>query len=249
MPNIFDTLANDLLNRRSQYVALTNFGEKNWFGLIYRGYDGLMAKPRIGQSYVDRNKEGYFDIFICTGDRYLDRDNYKQVTHYNLFNDLLENSSLNNCYRLWQGEFPTHITNDVEEQKALSALALLMFEQELNWGDECWQRHSNFPSSTQYPFSRPRDMIMGFINIAFHLDSLDDYPYWNYKLVNGIITPTTPTFGRGYRNLEEKYFQFFNELTEDDSAEPLMIGQYLNRFRVTANNAPNNPHYNGINWE
>lgn len=243
MCNIFNSLADSLLNRRDKFICMHNFGDDNWFGFLYRGYEGLMAKPRYSCTHVDKSKEGYFDIFICTGNRYLDRDGYKQVTHYNLFNDLLENSSIENCYELWRGVSPFNITYNIEEQKALSALALLMFEQELNWGNECWQRYSNFSPSIEYPYSRPRDMIMGFLKIAFYLGNLDSYPYWQHKNNNGVTIATTPTFGQGYSYLKAEYKQFFEELSRDNSAHPLMIGNYLNKFRNEANNAPINVYY------
>ncbi|MFQ7361172.1 hypothetical protein [Clostridium perfringens] len=244
MPNIFQHLSDLLLNRKGKFITLTNFDANNWFGLIYKGYEGLMAQPRTGKSYVDKSKEGYFDVLVSTGNRYLDRNNHKLVTHYNLFIDLLENSSIENCYRLWRGEFPSNITNNIEEQKALSALALLMFEQELNWGNEDWQRYSNFSPKTQYPYSRPRDMIMGFVKIAFHINDLNDYPHWKYKNIDGNIVPTTPTFGKSYNSLEPEYKNFFKELSEDNSAQPLMIGNYLNKFKNAVTNAPNNQYYN-----
>lgn len=243
MPNIFHFLADSLLDRNNEFITLNNFGPKRWFGLKYRGYDGLMAQPRPGTTYVEREKEGCFDVFICTGERYLDRNNYKQVTHYNLFNDLLEHSSLEHCYQLWRGSMPSEITESVQEQQGLSALALLMFEQELNWGNECWQRYSNFPPCITQPYSRPRDMIMGFLKIAFQLGNLDNYPYWNTKIVKGTPINTTPTFGTGYATLQPQYRISFEELQNDDTAEPLMTGEYLQRFRNAATAFSNNPFY------
>lgn len=206
-----------------------------------------MSKPKYGQDYVQRKKEVYFDVFICTGNRYLSRDNYKQVTHYNLFNDLLENSTLEHFYELWRGAMPCEIIDNMEEQQALSTLCLLMFEQELNWRNECWQRYSNFLPSITTPYSRPREMIMSFLKIAFYLGDLDAYPHWKYKNINGTLTATTPTFGTCYYNLESAYKNFFEELANDSSASPLMTGEYLKIFKKQADIAPANKLFNTNN--
>lgn len=245
--SIYKHLAKKLLeldfNNDNKYIELKKFGQKNWFGLVYRGYNGIMSKPRKGNAFVDRSKEGFFDVYICTGIRYLERNNYKAVTHFNVFEDLLENSSLHNCYRIWRGENPTIITKNLEEQQALSALTLLMFEQELNWGNESWQRKTNFPPLVGDKYQRPRDMIMGFLKIVFHYKKVDAIPYWIYKNINGKSIKATPTFGQGYKNLENKYKCFFEELQTDSTAIPLMVGELLQMFKEKVKHVPNNIFY------
>ena len=248
--SIYEYLGESMLNsleNNNDFIELHSFGKGFWFGLKYRGeYEGLMAQPRRGQVRVERNKEGLFDVFICTGERYLLRNGYKPITHYNVFLDLLENSSIDNCYRVWRGEFPCDITENIEEQQALSSLALLMFEQELNWGNECWQRKSNFPPHVGTTYSRPRDMIMGFVKIIFTYGNIEAIPeeFWIVRLRDRQRIKTTPTFGQGgYRSFPNEYKIFFDELSNDNTAMPLMIGDVLNEFRNYANNAPDNPYY------
>lgn len=63
----------------------------------------------------------------------------------------------------------------------MCTLALLMFEQELNWGNEIWQRQTNFPPRIESPYQRPRDMIMGFLGIVFYYRDVDAILNWKYK--------------------------------------------------------------------
>lgn len=88
-------------------------------------------------------------------------------------------------------------------------------------------------------------MIIEFLKIAFALGNLDNYPYWNHKTVNSIEIATTPTLDASYSTLENEYKISFEELSDDNSAQPLMIGDYLTQFKTTTT-APNNPHYNII---
>lgn len=248
--NIYRDLANELLKLNlcpnTGFIPLNNFGKNRWFGLVYRGYEGIMANPRQYKDYVERRKEGYFDVYICTGTRYQERNGYKPVTHYNAFQDLLENSNLENCYAIWRGEFPTKITDNIEEQQALSTLALLMFEQELNWGKECWQRQTNFTPRIEIPYQRPRDMIMGFLKIVFESNNVDAIQDWNTKKLNNVgKIKVTPTFGAGYINLDFKYKTFFEELKNDSTTSPLMIGDTLDKFINKTKLAPDNKFYKG----
>ncbi|RXI42352.1 hypothetical protein DP122_01745 [Clostridium tetani] len=182
-----------------------------------------MSKPRKYKNRI-RNKLGYFDFYIDVSGRYRD----KQVTHRELIIDLLRNSKLQNCMRVWNGENIECITNNLEEQKVLYVLALCMIEQDINWGPQEWQTNSNFNF-------RPRDMLIGFIRIAFYFNDIDEIPYWNSN-------NSTPTFGRG------EYARFPKDLKENfenfNGYNPIsvMSGEILTLCRRKVLNKENNPY-------
>ena len=246
--NVYEDFANKLLSRdlngkEDIFITLKSFGQGRWFGLKYRGYSGLMANTR--KRAVTRSHEGYYDFIICTGTRYEDKYGHKPITHYNLFQDLLENSSLENCEKVWIGYAPWDVAKNQEEEQALCSLTLTMFEQEVNWGIESWQCNTNFPPSLVNPYQRPRDMLMGFINMLFNFKDVGRIPNWIYSITkSGNQLPFTPSFGStGYANYPQKYKKYFECLKEDGRAKPLMHGNTLECFREKAKMAPNNPNY------
>lgn len=258
MPNFFNTLADSLIDKINEINQNTKNTKKNFvihsyanndFGFTYRGYDGKMAKQKKEFIKYTRKKQGFFDFLVETGSRYITKVNDSAVTHYKLIQDLLKNTTIENCYSIWRGASPFDITNNIDEQQALLTLSLLMFEQEVNWGTECWQKHSNWNPRTNHPLKRPRDMIMGFVIMAF-ADNNDflEYPYWNDNNGKSIDHSSeiraTPTFGSsGFNSLDIRFKKYFDLLENDNTASPLMIGPYLELFRKTVNSAPLNPYY------
>jgi len=206
------------------------------FGFEYMAdYSGLMAQaPRTGKykGEVRRAKQGYFDVRILTGDRY-----GGHVTHRNILEDLLESSNERNCLHVWGGSDPREMSVDDNEKEALTVIALLMFEQEVNWGNENWQRGSNYNPLKRNPTrKRPRDMLMGYIRMAFDygIDRLDDLKYW-----------MTSKPGTLWQKNPNEYKRYFSELEDTSGAEAVMVGEILERFKDCAEAAPNNPHYIG----
>lgn len=63
-----------------------------------------MAKEDPNNKYGDTPKLGYFDLFIDAGPRYGDFG----MTHRDLINEVVQYSTLENCFRIWSGE-------DIEE--------------------------------------------------------------------------------------------------------------------------------------
>lgn len=115
--------------------VVTNQKENNFFNFLgYEGYvfeymkdySGLMARVKVEHKKDARSKQGLFDIrgFM----------NGQKLTHHQLFSDLLKYSNLRQCGMIWRGEIP-EFTND-KERHALITLAILMFEQEINFGNE-----------------------------------------------------------------------------------------------------------------
>ena len=215
------------------------------FGFEYMAdYSGLMAQPpKMGRDKgkVKRPKQGYFDIRVITGDRY-----QGHVTHRQILEDLLENSNESNCLQVWRGSDPRDLDVDDDELEALMVTALLMFEQEVNWGTEGWQRGSNYnPYQTDPSRRRPRDMFMGYIRMAFDhgRDRLDELKYW-MRARPGTLWQKNPDEGiRFYNEYPEEYMRFFSELENIDGANALMVGEFRVLFREVANTAPNNPNY------
>lgn len=161
----------------------------------------------------------------------------------------MNTTTLEKCYSIWRGESPFSIAENLDEEQALLTLSLLMFEQEVNWGKENWQKNSKFNPSNILPYKRPRDMIMGFVIMAFtNITYFTIYPYWNDKnkipTSRSHLTPATPTFGsNGYDRLPTRFKDYFTHLETDNSASPLMDGTQLIEFINKANSAPFNPIY------
>lgn len=112
----------------------------------------------------------------------------------------------------------------------------MMFEQEINWGDEDFQAKSRFSISQD---AKPRDMLMGFTNIVFTNGNVKSIPNW-IKNKNGYRT--TPNFGGNYDDyditLKNTYFQPYR-----NPAGGLMQGEIKNLFLRTASLFLNNPLY------
>lgn len=243
--NYFEYLADILLDAipdgstdlpESTMIIINNFTDGDIYQLEYKGYSGLMANPYKGHTGGNKIKLGYFDFKVHTGQRY----GYNLVTHYNLFNDLITTSSLENCVKAYRGISPFEITLDINEQKALLGLSLLMFEQEVNWGSLNFQKNSQFPPDLTDPSkARPRDMIMGMLLQAFEL-GIDEVDTWK---VNAGGYKTTPYFGSGrYANYQRKEY-FEERLRQLDGGHALMTGNYYERFINKVSQKDNNPHF------
>ncbi|MFD2681940.1 hypothetical protein [Bacillus seohaeanensis] len=230
MKNIFEKFADELLKLPEEDVIFTTFPDGNAFGFRYRNnYSGLMAS----RPHWKRPKQGLFDVLVLTGNRY-PLNGEVGVTHYLAFNDLLAHSNLPNCEKIWEGQDPLIVGQNNDERQALLALALLMFEQELNWGDQNYQKFTAFPPSKG---SRPRDMIMGFLHIIFTQNNVDAIQSWKPSIYN----KKTPDFGGKYADFPvELKKAHFNQYAENRTVRPLMQGDYLTRFMLVADRFDNN---------
>ena len=244
--NIFIQLAEHLLLQRDHFFYRSPLNGD--FGFEYmKDYSGKMAEPpKTGRNAgkVTRPKQGLFDIRIFTGRRYAGK-----VTHRNLFEDILEYSSEKKCLQVWRGEDQRTIGRSDDEKESLVVMALLMFEQEANWGNEIWQRWSNFnPKPTKPKAIRPRDMLMGYVRQAFTLglDRLDDLKYW-MKTKPGTASFANPNgTNRDFKDYPQDVKRFFDELSNMDGTEAIMVGEMREKFRQVANKAPNNRDYKVI---
>jgi hypothetical protein len=223
------------------------------FGFTWQaGYSGLMALPPTSgpsRGIIKQPKQGLFDIHVDTGNRY-----GASVTHRHLLNDLIANSSKDTAMRVWRGEDPLSVGRNTDEQEALIVQLLLMFEQEINWGGEEWQKNSNFNALVTRPDERrPRDMLMGYILQAFGL-GVENVKFWMTS------KPGTLTFRGGKERPEVRDFRqyckfltdhakFFIELRHLKGGDALMTGQYRARFREAARRFGNNPRYQPLNHE
>lgn len=249
---IYHIFAEELLNRHIEmceignaeaeytYVSLRRYGDFG-FRIMY-DYEGLMAQPsRTGRNkgVVKREKQGLFDISIITGSFFGGRG----MTHRDILTSVMEYSSLEHCIEVWRGVEPTNIAESEEELAILVTIALAFFEQEVNWGNESWQRYTYFaPKVTSPKRIRPRDMLMGYICQVFEL-GVDNIAYWMTS------RPTTTTFiapdrsNYGYEDYAEEYKRFFTQLQNDECAEALVVGECRNNFRRVDTMCENNPYY------
>lgn len=244
--NIYILLANELL-KLEEYIFYTSSLNGD-FGFEYmKDYSGLMAQPpKTGASAgkVKNRKQGFFDIRILTGSRYAGK-----VTHRDLFVDLLTYSTLDNCFEIWKGEDPRTLGRSVDEKECLVTFLLLMFEQEVNWGTEEWQRGSNFNPYQRDPTRRrPRDMLMGFVRQVFYLglDRLDELKYW-MTIKPGSVAFNNPNGDNQFFNqYPPQYKRCFDELLHTDGAMALMVGDIREQFREIARKASDNPNYRSV---
>lgn len=246
--DVYKLLAEDfikLVKSGERYYVFFKSPSKRDFGFEHmQGYSGLMAQPRkTGKNagIVKKQKQGLFDIRLITGDRYDGK-----VTHRALIIDLLKHSSLDNCFEAWKGGDPREIGANDDEKEALTTMVLMMFEQELNWGNETWQRGTYFPPYQTRPCQRrPRDMIMGFVHQAFDLgiDNLDKMKYW-MKIKPGTLCFNNPDGNNQFfRQYPPEYKKYFDRLEGVEGAEALMVGEFRDRFRELAEAFPDNPLY------
>lgn len=150
---------------------------------------------------------------------------------------------MENCLSVWRGYSPIEIAKSEEELATLETLLLLFFEQELNWGNEEWQRSTYFAPKIRTPNRvRPRDMLMGFVVQAFSL-GIDNIAYWQR------IRPTTTTFkspdgsNYGFEDYPIQYKRFFDELRDDGEALAVMVEPWRSKFRSLSEDFYNNPEY------
>lgn len=206
-----------------------------------RDYSGKMANPKNKRFTKGKTHLGLFDIFVITEGRY---DN-KSVSHRMLFEDLKLHSTEEACLKVWRGEDPVGVGKTQDEKEALATMALLMFEQEVNWGREVFQKLTNFaPKVTKPTAVRPRDMMMGFVRQAFALPTLDHIKYW--QIVSGHATPTFRDPAREFSDFKSyppDYKRFFDELTGMAGTEALMVGSRRVAFRGAAEACRPNPRY------
>lgn len=224
--NIFEFFGKQLLltvllpSRNNQYTyAIPN----HQLGFEYqRNYAGLMATKKVEKG---KTKRGLFDFKIKV-------DSSTNKTHYMVFSDLLAHSSLPSCVNVWTGIYsPLSLTTNANERFALEELILMMFEQEVNWGDEVFQAFSAFSRSKS---AKPRDVLMGFTNIVFTNKKVDAIPNWQGN--------KTPDFGGAYANydvtLKNTYFQPYRS-----NGGALMQGAVRDLFFRTSQFFVNNPIY------
>ncbi len=242
---IFYLLADELqkiVNSTADDYIFYSTEQNGDFGFQYmRNYSGLMAKPpKTGRNagILKKSKQGYFDITVSHGTRYL-----SGVTHRMIFHDIMEHSSLDKCFDVWRGTDPRTIEGTNDEQEALVTLCLLMFEQEINWGTEDWQKNSNFAPYQRTPNRRrPRDMIMGFLRQAFDL-GIDNIKYW-MKIKPGTVTFNNPEGDNAdYGSYPATHKRYFEELQQMDGTAALIVNDYRESFRKIANAAATNPRY------
>ncbi|SFK73846.1 hypothetical protein SAMN04488573_1011269 [Bacillus sp. 5mfcol3.1] len=232
---IYYELAQGLLN---VYLQGNRNDEFTWrkvghleYGFKYmRHYKGLMANPSKKDVLNNRPKLGLFDFKVKTeSDRY-------NITHGNIFNELIQHSNLDNCIEIWRGKDPNFYSTSVEEYKALTTLALLMFEQEINWGDEIFQKYTIFPPSKGF---RPRDMLMGFVHMAFVMRDNSKLLYWMDEK-----NQSTTWFGKGgygnYPSHMKIFFEHYKSIPIEENL-PVIFGEIRGYFCYHAELAPDNP--------
>lgn len=232
---IYKDLAIELINIATNPNISTSYdwysSDTGRYGFDYkRNYTGRMANPYKAKA---RKKQGYFDFKIHAGP-------WNAINHYKFLGEILNKTTLDACEKVWKGESPLNITNNESEREILITLALLMFEQEVNWGDQSWQRDTNFKPDFSNPnFKRPRDMLMGFISVVFTNNSVDAIPHWK---LNEAGSKSSPTFIHEFGQYEEWFKSHFLQYENNIDAEPLMIS-YVEKFQNVLDGTIDNPHH------
>lgn len=240
MPILYENYLNTLLEQNEWNTILkeSNHNQSVHIGFHLRSYGGRVAN----NGRIQRAQQGLFDFFIYTTTRYEIMFNHKQPTHFNLLRDLRQNTTLEKCETVWRGDtLISNITNDLNEQAALTILSLMMFEQEVNYGDEIFQQSTNFSPANNY---RPRDMLMGFVKMAFELDDISVYPYWDKGEVKD--PRCYPDFNGSFRHLESDYKQHFEYYRDNPNGVIALLNHPASRQRLNtvSETSPNNPNYN-----
>ena len=229
-------------------------------------YSGKMAEtsktgPSAGKIPKTRPRQGLFDIVITSGELFEGK-----IAHRDCFEMIIQNNLINDAKRVWIGEDPKVVGQNNESIGMLTVLSLLMFEQEINWGNEKWQKFSNFsPKITDSTFRRPRDMIMGYILQANEI-GIENVKWW--QKISGNKTPTTTPpsdikekiinqqrlkLGKErlrwvYDFYPDEYKKYFKSLEKNPKAHALMTNllhnneKMVNKFRSLAIKYPINPH-------
>ena len=255
--SIFEKLPRKLIavyyEKESDDIEGNNF---NWFetsngkfGFKYmRNYSGKVAfESRRGN--VNR-QQGLFDIQVVTGHKAWKENQSKgyKVTHRDCFKSVIDSCTIEQVIRVWKGESPLEVGNNEEQQESLATMALLMFEQEINYGDgniHSWQynRQSKFKPYTRKGMEekrRPRDMIMGFVCQGFSY-GIEGIKYQMKGKRSGTYWFGNPFDGGGWSKYPDEYKQFFLELQEMSGGFPVIHGETLVRLQNIADNEVDNP--------
>ncbi|MFP7176469.1 hypothetical protein [Priestia filamentosa] len=223
--SIYTELAQGLLKiapeNEEEFIWMEDNGLR--FGLKHKkDYSGLMAKIKPEYLKSARKKQGYFDFLGITGV-------WGKIKHDALLEKLLDNVTIEECKCIWRGKIPQNLTES--KKNILITLAILMFEQEVNFGNEIWQRPSHFSPDIENPrFRRPRDLLMGYIDMVFCLGKLSSIN--RFKNERGHLLPPPKN-----SDLERR---FFTSLQNDEEAEALMTGSILESFERCVANQPIN---------
>jgi len=218
---LYVELANRLLATIESEVTYFEVNPNHRFE-YKKNYSGLMADIKPKYKNYARKKQGLFDIKGTMSKR--------SLTHNEIFQMLLENATIEQCYCIWRGIWPANENLTNENINALLALLMLMFEQEINFGNEIFQRKSHFSPLTNDPNSkRPRDLLMGYVVYVFEKGNIESLkPYEQFGTVR------MPD-----QELKVKYFDI---LENDRYAFALMSRpDIVQRFRDIAADKENNP--------
>lgn len=222
---IFEQTAIDLLHtvQNPQDGDIFQFlGEENYTFTYRRDYTGLMAKINPKYRHSSRKKQGYFDV--------LGNMNNRNLTHEQLFNLLFLNTTYDDCEQIWCGIMPEAVG---ERKHALLSLAMLMFEQEINFGNEIFQRKSHYSPDLNNPsYLRPRDLLMGYVRYMFEQGNTECLrPFHNFY---GLLLPPLNN-----PNIKATYFDV---LKNTPAAVALMAKpNILNAYITHIADAPTNP--------
>ncbi|MEW5570400.1 hypothetical protein [Rossellomorea marisflavi] len=226
MSSIYKDLAQGLLDtvKNAQQIYTWHHNNNLKYGFVHRkDYSGIMAY--INPNYINlaRKYQGFFDFMAITGE-------WKSITHITLIDELLKQVTLRDCEAIWRGYIPNNVP--LNNSPILWTLAILMFEQEVNFGNEEWQRFSYFGPNLNNPkYKRPRDLLMGYINMAYTQGSVQCLEKFKNNKGQLIYPKAAPLV------LE----QYFKVLENDLHAEALMVEPIVYSFRRFLTSQPLNP--------
>ncbi|MFC1513466.1 hypothetical protein ACFL5P_00480 [candidate division KSB1 bacterium] len=119
-------------------------------------YVGLMAKGAYRNWKIDKNrgrpKVGCFDFKIFR----IQDESEKPIDHISIVRNVTNLNNADYIEQIFNGENPSSIKCSASEQILLREMQLAMLEQEINWGNECFQCWTRFPE-------RPRDFLTAYL--------------------------------------------------------------------------------------
>jgi hypothetical protein len=213
------------LNKTPAIEAIANFRID-----IQLDYSGRMAKGAYrlwrNRRNVGRKKIGCFDFKIFRKEN----NEFLPMVHDRIITDVGSKVNKNSLEQVFLGKDPHELGCDKDAMVVLQEAQLTMLEQEINWGDECFQSWSRFlPSKGK----RPRDFVMAYFRRIY---SEPDFlkGIYRQRAPSGTFNTLPPPYGKEWKPYQEP---------DKTDAMPWLTGELLECFRKVANTMPDNPEY------
>lgn len=214
------------LNKKPTILDVQNFRLD-----LQLDYTGLMAQGAYKEwkidKHSDRRKVGCFDFKIFR----LASNGDIPMTHPRVVMDVGERLDRDAVERIFRGEDPWEMERNIGETIVLQEAQLAMLEQEVNWGDECFQTWTRFPPSQG---KRPRDFVMAYFRRILKEPAFLE-GITKKRAASGTWNVLPPP-------VNKKEWGDYLEPT-GSHVTPWLRGTLLERFRQAALSMPDNPQY------